>query len=67
MTIHYYIEPITGAPLKVIYHTKKPPHLSKNFKLPTVREWDGEKWIMPCFPEIAKSKLASMVYIGYLK
>lgn len=63
---HYYLAD-NCAPLKIFYHTKKPPHLSKSWRLPTVREWDGTRWAMPCFPEISKSTLSKMTYIGFAK
>lgn len=32
-----------------------------------VNEWNGERWTMPCFPEIIWETLNKLNYIGYLK
>jgi hypothetical protein len=32
-----------------------------------VNEWNGEEWVMPCFPEIVLETLNKFKFIGCLK
>jgi hypothetical protein len=62
MAYYYYFKEDYG--LIRIRATRKPVKRSKPYSL---QEWNGGKFVMPCFPEIPFSNLKKMIYIGKTK
>lgn len=56
---HYYY---TDSKNVIRIKAKKKP--SKRVKPYSLREFDGEAFVMPCFPEVTYTRLSKMDYIG---
>jgi len=60
---YYYLDETEG-----IIRIKSNRRPSVNTQRPSgtwiVNEYDGEDWIMPCFPEITWNRLSELKYIG---
>lgn len=64
---YLYISPKTQAPLLIRAKQRPSPKRMPRSGTWVVREWCGDRWCIPCFPEIVWEKIKTLIFIGRVK